>query len=113
MERYAHDKLNHITNSNTRESLIRGILSRAHGIFLWVALVVKTVREHAENDATEDELATLVSSIPDDLDHLFEHLFLSISKVNSKSFPSIHITAHSKEARYSVVLVRPVIARRV
>lgn len=84
MEQYAHDKLEHITNTNTRESLIGGILSRAHGIFLWVALVVKTVREHVENDATEDELATLVSSIPDDLDHLFEHLFLSISKANSK-----------------------------
>jgi hypothetical protein len=84
MERYTHDKLKHIPDTNTRESLVRGILCRAHGIFLWVSLVVKTVREHAENNATEDELATLISSIPDDLDHLFEHLFLSISKVNSK-----------------------------
>ncbi|KAH6844755.1 hypothetical protein B0I37DRAFT_378201 [Chaetomium sp. MPI-CAGE-AT-0009] len=84
MELYTHDKLKHIPNAITREFLVREISSRARGIFLWVTLVVKTVREQLEHDATQDELTTLLGSIPDELDDLFKHLFLSISKVNAR-----------------------------
>ncbi|KAI1737985.1 hypothetical protein F4680DRAFT_195771 [Xylaria scruposa] len=84
MELYVHGKLNHIPKAKTKEFLVREIPSRAHGIFLWVALVVKTLREQLEDDATEDELKTSLCSIPEELDDLFKHLFTSISKVNSR-----------------------------
>jgi len=45
IEAYARDKLAEIPNKEAKGNLIRLIISKAKGIFLWVALVVKQIRD--------------------------------------------------------------------
>ncbi|EIT75163.1 hypothetical protein AO1008_07790 [Aspergillus oryzae 100-8] len=48
MERYVEDKMKDVDHQ-TKERLISRIVRRARGIFLWVALVVKSLRERIED----------------------------------------------------------------
>lgn len=80
MEAYARDKLDEISDRDAKESLTLVIVDKAEGIFLWVALVVKRMRDELENGADPAALLGLVDSMPDELDSLFEHILNSLSK---------------------------------
>jgi hypothetical protein len=78
MVQYPRARLHHIESSLERNRLVKEIVTRSDGIFLWVALVVKSVLQGLEDgrslQSCEEELAVL----PSGLIPLLCHLFLSV-----------------------------------
>jgi hypothetical protein len=79
MDRYIRDKLKGLSDKNL-EHLVRLITDKGNGIFLWVALVVKTLRERLEDGHEFSALEKEIESLPDELEDLFEYLLKSIGK---------------------------------
>ncbi|KAI4676950.1 uncharacterized protein J4E84_009250 [Alternaria hordeiaustralica] len=79
MECFVRSRLESVQDHNTRERLKSEIVKKSDGIFFWVVLVTKQLRQALEDgdDASvfERELATL----PTELKKLFNHLLDSIS----------------------------------
>lgn len=80
MQAYIRDKLNGITDEVAKHELVSAIVAKAEGIFQWVTLVVKQIREELENGADSVALIQLVDSLPDELDRLYQHVLQSLSK---------------------------------
>jgi hypothetical protein len=80
MAAYARGKLDDVSDQDAKFRLIRAIIGKAEGIFLWVSLVVKQMRDQLENGADIAALMQLVDSLPDELDSLYEHTLKSLSK---------------------------------
>jgi len=84
MEQYISTKLSHWKTQNDPQKgiMIEEMISKSQGIFLWVALVVKSMRGLLENDigAPIEDMKTMLAELPDDLNSLFRHLLNSISK---------------------------------
>jgi hypothetical protein len=78
MTSYVLDKLRHMDREKDRSILAEAIVKNAQGIFLWVALVVKRIREQIENGANLDTLQRDLDALPKELNSLFEHLFNSL-----------------------------------
>jgi len=83
MENYIRDRLLDI-NDLEKESIIRTILGKAAGIFLWVTLVIKSIRRRLEDGYQLSAMEEEVNSLPDELEMLFEHLWRSIPKSSQK-----------------------------
>ncbi|KAK3368502.1 hypothetical protein B0H63DRAFT_497750 [Podospora didyma] len=66
-----------------KRHIIRATPETAHGIFLWVALVVKSMRELLENGAEPETPGKMLETLPDELDSLFEHILLEFSALAS------------------------------
>jgi hypothetical protein len=79
MERYVREKLQ-IDESEDSETLIQAIVDKGNGIFLWVALVVKTLRDRLEASHELLSLQSELDSLPDELGGLFTHLLQSLDK---------------------------------
>jgi len=78
MERYVRDLLSDLEAVEEKEDLLKDILYRSDGIFLWVALVVKNLRERLEDGFSVSELQQELASLPQELKALFSHLLASI-----------------------------------
>ncbi|KAK3356739.1 hypothetical protein B0T25DRAFT_474812 [Lasiosphaeria hispida] len=83
MQKYISDKLQGIPQKS-RACLVPRITSKADGIFLWVALVVRTVREKAEDGAELEGLMAYIDSLPRELDELFSRIIKSIKEMDLK-----------------------------
>lgn len=79
MERYVREKLQ-IDKREDSETLIQAIVDKGDGIFLWVALVVKTLRDRLEASHELLVLKSELDSLPDELEGLFTHLLRSLDK---------------------------------
>ncbi|KAI0151433.1 hypothetical protein BJ166DRAFT_565443 [Pestalotiopsis sp. NC0098] len=65
---------------DTKEELMRGIVQRADGVFLWVNLVVHSLSEGLTNADTIDTLRDRLDEIPRDLELLFKKILNSVDK---------------------------------
>jgi hypothetical protein len=63
------------------EDLIKQIVERAQGVFLWVYLVVRSLREGLSNGDGILLLQARLRSLPSDLEALFERMLDSVDKV--------------------------------
>jgi len=84
MERYIRDNLGDIDDEKTMKSLVQNITNKAKGIFLWVALAVKSIRQRLQDGYQVSEIEKELDSLPQDLEKLFEHLLESIDKSAQK-----------------------------
>jgi hypothetical protein len=84
MENYVQDKLRHIPDEANVTSLVNSITEKAQGIFLWVAIVVKRMRELVENGSKLTTLERELDLLPQELDDLFEHILKSLSTSDRK-----------------------------
>lgn len=84
MERYIRDNLANIDDEKTMKSLVQNITDKAKGIFLWVALAVKSIRQRLQDGYRVSEIEKELDSLPQDLEKLFEHLLESIDKSAQK-----------------------------
>ena len=84
MERYIRDNLADIDGGETMESLVQNITDKAKGIFLWVALAVKSIRQRLQDGYQVSEIEKELDSLPQDLEELFERLLESIDKSAQK-----------------------------
>ena len=66
------------TNPSRAQQLIGEITERASGVFLWVFLVTKKLREGLTNYDTFSELLRRLESFPVELDAFFRHILKSV-----------------------------------
>lgn len=59
--------------------LIREVVHKANGIFLWVVLVTQFLRESLNNDDTLSELESTVNSYSPELDEFFDQILNSVA----------------------------------
>ena len=73
MARYVDDKLDHL-DSPSRERLARVVAENAEGIFLWVAIVVRRIRDEIENGKEVNAIEENIEHLPKELDALYAHI---------------------------------------
>jgi hypothetical protein len=78
MTHYVLDKLQHMNRDEDRLVITQAIVENAQGIFVWVALVVRRIREQIENGANLNTLEREIYSLPKELNDLFEHILGSL-----------------------------------
>jgi hypothetical protein len=65
--------------------LAESIVENAEGIFVWVTLVVKRIREQIENGASLKTLQSELDALPKELDSLFDHILNSLADSDLKA----------------------------
>ena len=82
---YVADKLGHMDEEEDKAELTRAIVDNAHGIFLWVVLVTKRIREQIENGISAGALRREINTLPQELDDLFPaHILDALPKSDLK-----------------------------
>jgi hypothetical protein len=79
-----------------RQSIIDGITEKAQGVFLWVFLVTKSLRDGLTNGDTMLELRNRLESLPTDLERFFKHMLEVVDLIYHEkmaSFLSIAVNA--------------------
>lgn len=82
---YVSGMLQDLKSENARSQVVNEIVERASEVFLWVALVVKALRERLEESQDITSFYHELSSLPDELETLFEHLLMSVNKTSRRS----------------------------
>ena len=62
-------------DSTGASGLVDAICQKANGVFLWVALVVKTLRDSFHNGDSINELYEVLDELPHELSDLYRHMF--------------------------------------
>jgi hypothetical protein len=99
METFIQDRLNHIPNPENRHELVKAITDKAQGVFLWVTLVTKSIRDQLENGATISDMKRELDTLPDELDGLYEYILQSLSQSSRRG--AYHILKMLDEANIS------------
>ncbi|KAK7707111.1 hypothetical protein SLS64_007320 [Diaporthe eres] len=74
-----HPKWGNLTNGRgERDGMVIEIVQRAQGVFLWVVLVVRQLREGLTNCDTSKDLWKRLDRIPDGLTMFFRHMIESV-----------------------------------
>jgi len=102
---YAQDRLMDHPRSNETYfsqklmlSVINSIIERAHGVFLWVFLVTKSLRNELINGDTIIELQRRLESLPTDLEPFFKHILDTIEPLcHQKMARILQIAVNAKE----------------
>ncbi|KAF5667262.1 2-hydroxyacylsphingosine 1-beta-galactosyltransferase [Fusarium heterosporum] len=104
IRRYARSRLSqhprwdlqHARNGNA-ESLIEEITAKSRGVFLWVFLVTRMLREGLTNDDTFSDLQKRLASFPSDLEEFFQHIVDSVEPFyHAKMASALQITLREK-----------------
>ncbi|KAI6750710.1 hypothetical protein HG530_014606 [Fusarium avenaceum] len=89
-------KLQHAQNGNA-EGLIEEITAKSRGVFLWVFLVTRMLREGLTNDDTVSDLQKRLTSFPSDLEEFFQHIVDSVEPFyHAKMASALQITLKAK-----------------
>ncbi|KAH8881303.1 hypothetical protein GQ53DRAFT_606013, partial [Thozetella sp. PMI_491] len=79
-------------------SIITDICDRAEGVFLWVFLVTRSLRDGLSNGDTVKELRDRLDSIPRDLEQLFRHMLDKVTPIyHSQMAEMLQIVLQAKE----------------
>ncbi|CAG8978874.1 hypothetical protein HYALB_00005211 [Hymenoscyphus albidus] len=81
MEHYIRDKLP-IPRARELESLTSQIVEKGNGMFLWVSLVVRALRERQDDGYEQQELEKELDTLPEELEGLFSHLLMSLNRTS-------------------------------
>ncbi|KAI3401782.1 hypothetical protein diail_8160 [Diaporthe ilicicola] len=76
-----HPRWSIVVDLPDAEQLVLDIASRAQGVFLWVFLITKLLREGLTNDDSLSDLRRTLDSIPPDLELFFKKILDSVSHV--------------------------------
>ncbi|KAK5651327.1 hypothetical protein OQA88_12560 [Cercophora sp. LCS_1] len=64
--------------------LVESIVTKAGGIFLWVSLVVREIRQGLEDGVNPDELLDTLDELPGELESLYRHILQSLGEKNRR-----------------------------
>ncbi|KAI8720028.1 NACHT domain-containing protein [Fusarium sp. LHS14.1] len=90
IETLVRDRLSELFSSAEEENSLdlsftkQAVIARADGVFLWVTLVLKSLREGWADGDTLPLLLEKVNSTPPELDDLFMELFMSVAEANKQ-----------------------------
>jgi len=100
MRRYVRHKLAHLTQGESKDRLIDAIPERAQGIFLWVSVVTKSMRDELENGASAESLFNMLETLPEELHALFSYLLQSLNELyRRRAYRTLKMLLLSKEIR--------------
>lgn len=98
MDTYIRDKLAHANAEESFEGLVSLIMNKADGVFLWVALVVRSLREGLENGLSCFDLTREVDVLPEQLERLYKHILMSLGKsARMKAYQTFAMVAELKK----------------
>ncbi|KAI5920262.1 hypothetical protein F4810DRAFT_684030 [Camillea tinctor] len=60
------------------EHLIHSIVEKAHGVFLWISIVVRSLLESLTDGSSIPELQSIIDELPESLSDLYRKIFQSI-----------------------------------
>lgn len=104
MRLYVRDKLQEL-DPGFMNRLVGTITEKANGIFLWVALVVKSIRASLEDGCGVDHIETEINLLPDELDGLFQYLLDSIAKSHrTMAYQTFAMLQYSQDESFRVPL---------
>jgi hypothetical protein len=83
IRRFVYESLNDSHERRQHERIVTGrsfelfdsICNRANGVFVWVALTVKTLRDALREGDSFDELFMILDELPTELEALYQHMF--------------------------------------
>ncbi|KAL1610735.1 hypothetical protein SLS60_002405 [Paraconiothyrium brasiliense] len=78
LEKYVRQKLPDIPSTDVRRRISSTIVWRSRGIFLWVVLVVKALREAFEDGRELSDFEAELNTLPSEQEALFAHLLRTI-----------------------------------
>lgn len=87
IQKFAEDRLtshpswDEILQGEEATFLVETITNRAHGVFLWVFLVTRLLREGLHNEDTFEELRDTLYSLPSDLEPFFKKMLDSVDSI--------------------------------
>ena len=92
VEKFAEDRrFQELKGTDRRyQGLIETIVKKAHGVFLWVFLVTRSLRRGLVNCDTLKELNDRLESLPTDLEDYFQHMLDSTEKTYQKQAARIY-----------------------
>ena len=91
-EKFAEDCRFQVLKGTDRryQVLIEQIVKKAHGVFLWVFLVTRSLRRGLVNCDTLEELNDRLESLPTDLEDYFQHMLDSTEKTYQKQAARVY-----------------------
>lgn len=78
LERYINAELKMPGQGEAKKKLVKQVLDKAHGIFVWVRLVVRYLTEQIEDGHSYDDLQKSLDGVPLEMENLFRHVLDSI-----------------------------------
>ncbi|ORY12629.1 hypothetical protein BCR34DRAFT_650510 [Clohesyomyces aquaticus] len=78
---------------STYHSITDEIVARAKGVFLWVVLVVRSLRDGMFNDDSIEILQERLAALPTDLEPFFEHIINSVEVFYKKQMATSFLIA--------------------
>ncbi|KAI1359446.1 hypothetical protein F5Y08DRAFT_319691 [Xylaria arbuscula] len=79
-------------------SLIDDVVAKSNGVFLWVTLVVRLLREGLTNDDSLFDLQNRLSSLPTDLEDFFRHIIRTVDPFYTKKMAgSLSLALEARE----------------
>lgn len=85
------------------DELVHEIRTRAQGVFLWVCLVVHSLREGLVNDDPIGILRRRLEGLPTDLEAFFEHILNSVDAVYQDQMARVFLAALTTKNPLSVM----------
>ncbi|KAF1976812.1 hypothetical protein BU23DRAFT_501277 [Bimuria novae-zelandiae CBS 107.79] len=85
MQRYFEKKFEDIVFTGEAHDLAKEIVERSQGIFLWLVLVVRALRESLEDGHDFLDFKAVVDSLPDKVEARFAYLLNTIPKARKKN----------------------------
>lgn len=105
IQRFAEDRLtshpswDEILEAEEAAFLVETITERAQGVFLWVFLVTRLLREGLHNEDTFEELRDTLHSLPSDLEPFFKKMLDSVDSIYHRKMAGfLDISAVATEA---------------
>lgn len=84
--------------TNRGEGLIKNITDRSQGVFLWVFIITRLLREGLTNDDSFSDLQNMVDSFPSDLEPFFKKILESVPTFyREKMAETLQIALDAKE----------------
>lgn len=87
-------------DAGAEETIVSKIADRASCVFLWVALVLKTLQEGCRNGDRLKDLLKKIDDIPEDIEPLYDHILRSIPRLDReavyRTFDMVILTGQGK-----------------
>jgi hypothetical protein len=88
----------YMSESMECQDLVKEIVSRANGVFLWVFLVVRSLIRGLQNEDRLSDLKRRLQSLPTDLEEYFRHMMYNVDEAyKGEAARSFQIALKSKE----------------
>ncbi|KAF2114241.1 hypothetical protein BDV96DRAFT_112563 [Lophiotrema nucula] len=93
----------HCQSTHDLSSLVKEIGERAQGVFLWVRLVIRSLRDGLVNDDDIELLQERLQVLPTDLEDFFKHILLSVHSVYQERMACTFLAALSSDESLNII----------